>query len=336
MQFKVLAHHIQPLYISFVDLYYLHFVLALFVLLLSADRTSAQVPVNGQVFTNGLAILDSPAPQSQLHAGSNMSIAIDISGDGKLPQSASNPGSGLPTGFDTLEIYLLSYQTCLNVTVSAGTGLLAQEAGSTVKHLDWPIPSCIPAGQYNLTLYESSHINNQPLFTVTPTPIQINNSDESGSCTKNAFQYSSQVSSPPPMSAWSGHMTDSEQSARSASSSTYTSSGMMTQVTSAPGLITITLSASEGLPLAFPTVTVPVSPMTVTVVYVSLETVTASGQTDAATSIIQLTSTETRVIDPSGVGPTGFVPVNAALVANVPLGQILFLYICTFLIVWCV
>ncbi|KAA1468183.1 hypothetical protein DENSPDRAFT_377656 [Dentipellis sp. KUC8613] len=131
---------------------------------------SAQYLVNGQVFTCGLAIVDAPAPNSTYHAGSNIPIAIDVSprgrprepktesyaaasqvsGDGKLPPQAAIPGSNLATGFDSLELYLVSTQTGVNFTVSSGPGYLTQESGSTVKHLNFPLPNCVAAGQYNV------------------------------------------------------------------------------------------------------------------------------------------------------------------------------------------
>jgi hypothetical protein len=38
------------------------------------------------------------------------------------------------------------------MTVSAGPALLTGESGSTVKHLNWPIPACIPEGNYNVSI----------------------------------------------------------------------------------------------------------------------------------------------------------------------------------------
>src|ERR1700722_7591344 len=122
-----------------------------------------------------------------------------VSGDGLLSPLASVPGSGLATGFDSLDVFLVSYQTQLNITVSTGPDLLTQEPGSTVKHLNFPIPSCVPPGQYNvscipfvfvrrissfqqLTFYEESHIDDVPFFSITPLPIIINNPNLSGSC----------------------------------------------------------------------------------------------------------------------------------------------------------
>lgn len=116
--------------------------------------------------------------RSPQHAGSNLVIAVDVcrrsynharisanssqlplplqlSGNGKIDQSVFIPGSGAATRYDSLEIYLVSAQTGSNFTVSNGTGLLAQEPGSTVKHLNWPLPACMSPGVYNVS-YSSS------------------------------------------------------------------------------------------------------------------------------------------------------------------------------------
>ena len=75
---------------------------------------------------------------------------IQISGDGHLDQKASVPGSGEATRFDSLEVYLVSYPGQLNFTVSAGPDLLTREQGSTVKHFDYNVSTCVPAGTYNV------------------------------------------------------------------------------------------------------------------------------------------------------------------------------------------
>jgi hypothetical protein len=129
--------------------------------------------VNGQFFTQGLAISDAPAPASQHHTGGTLPIAIDVSGNGKLVQAASVPGSDLSTAFRSLDIYLVSAETSVNLTVSSGPQLLQGEQGSTVKHLNWPIPSCLPQGAYNLTYYEGSRIDGQVYYSITPIPISI-------------------------------------------------------------------------------------------------------------------------------------------------------------------
>ncbi|KAF8213485.1 hypothetical protein K438DRAFT_1804063 [Mycena galopus ATCC 62051] len=162
---------------------------------LVSTSVSAQY-INGQMYTNGLAIIDAPAPQNPGHAGSSLPIAIDVSGDGKLPASASSNSSD-STHFESLNIFLVSAQTNINMTVSEGPTLLLNESGSTVKHLNWIIPTCLEAGNYNLTFYETSIFNNQGFFTITPVPIPISNTSPSGQCTNlNTLQAQPQSSNP--------------------------------------------------------------------------------------------------------------------------------------------
>jgi len=144
--------------------------------LLGAHLVASQY-INGQTYTNGLAIIDAPSPSNPGHAGSPIPIAVDVSGDGKLQSAASVPGSTLSTRYDALEIYLVSSQTNINMTVSNTSDFLTGESGSTVKHLNWPIPTCIEPGNYNLTFYETSHFNGQFVFTVTPIPVPISNTN---------------------------------------------------------------------------------------------------------------------------------------------------------------
>ncbi|KAJ6519440.1 hypothetical protein C8R45DRAFT_21736 [Mycena sanguinolenta] len=183
-----------------------------FVALLFQDA-AAQAYINGQLFTNGLAIIDAPAPQNPGHVGSPsksssyfclptnadcciVAIAIDVSGDGKLPASASSNSSD-STHFESLNIYLVSSETNINITVSEGPSLLLNETGSTVKHVNWNIPTCLPAGNYNLTFYETSIFNNQGVFTITPILIPVSNGSPSGQCTGlNTLQAQPQSSIP--------------------------------------------------------------------------------------------------------------------------------------------
>jgi len=188
MQPSVLAHHPTS---------FLRFLLGFF---LCTCIASAQFTFNGQIFSNGLAIVDSPAGGSQLDAGENLAFAVDVSGDGELSPIASIPGSGLATRFDSLNVFLVSLSTQLNFTVATSPGLLTQELGSTVKHVNFDIPLCTPAGQYNLTLYEFSHIDGNPFFSITPIPLSISNPFPNGPCTTglNPVQSYPQSSSPPP------------------------------------------------------------------------------------------------------------------------------------------
>jgi len=308
---------------------------------------SAQVLSNGQIFTNGLAIVDSPQPNTPLHAGSALNFAVDISGDGRLPADASIPYSGQPTSFNALGVFLISAQTSLNVTVSNTPSLLTQEPGSTVKHLNWPIPQCLPAGQYNLTIYECSLVDGVSHFSITPIPVQIDNTSMSGNCSlaNNALFPQPQPSNPPPINPFLNP---------TYSSTLTTPSRMSTSVVqpNPAGVITVTLGptgiaypitvvGSNSETLVYQTappsgeivtlngsiiatssgpsgsgqeITVTVSPTPVTIVYVSLSTVvstlTALSQTTVETSIATSYSTTTAIMDVTN--PEQFLPVNSA------------------------
>ncbi|KAI0704929.1 hypothetical protein BC835DRAFT_1261658, partial [Cytidiella melzeri] len=147
-----------------------------------------------QGFTRGFAILDSPASNSQMHAGSSFSIAVDVSADGKLSQPEFTS-----SGIDSLNISLISSQTSFNLTVVTSPAFLQQEPGSTVKHYNLPIPSCVPPGDYNLTMYELSHIGGSQYFSISPFPITVVNEAQSGQCAGlNELLDQPQLDSPPP------------------------------------------------------------------------------------------------------------------------------------------
>ncbi len=51
----------------------------------------------------------------------------------------------------SLEVYIVSTINNVNLTVSsAGSGLVMQEPGSTVKHIDWQVATCLATGNYNV------------------------------------------------------------------------------------------------------------------------------------------------------------------------------------------
>ncbi|KAI8995515.1 hypothetical protein BD414DRAFT_243812 [Trametes punicea] len=193
--FKVLDHPfgaVSCFLLSYVQLI-LRLLLSLSFYLFATSHILAvagQDVVNGQVLTQGFAILDSPQPDSTLNAGSNADIAIQV-------PSLTNA----VTALDLLEVYLVSSVTQTNITVSSGPQLLTQEPGSDVKHIHWSVPTCLQNGPYNLTLYETSHSNGASYFAITPVPVQVNgNGGNSGSCnaTMNPLQEQPQLSSPPP------------------------------------------------------------------------------------------------------------------------------------------
>jgi len=134
------------------------------------DNAIIQV-IDGQIFGPGsyclgdfsdrrLIIVDSPQPNTPSNGipffgiwlkEGNIPIAIELSGDGVLPLSASLPGSTNPTSLLSLDIFLSSLALQLNMTISP-QNLLTQEPGSTVKHLNFEVSnySCLQAGTYNV------------------------------------------------------------------------------------------------------------------------------------------------------------------------------------------
>ncbi|KAF5390322.1 hypothetical protein D9757_002794 [Collybiopsis confluens] len=292
-----------------------HLLLLLITLVSLALRVEA-----GQGFTNGLAIIDAPNPGSPGHAGSALSIAIDvirltsstrahdpdfeyclqISGNGQLAigSDASNPASMAATHFSLLEIYLVSAETSLNVTVSNGSTLLTQEPGSSVKHLNWPVPNCIPAGNYNLTFYETSSIQGQPHFIITPIPVPIQNPNPSKNpCSQTAGIAVNSLQGQP-------------QAQNPLSQPVSPGGGQMSSTSSGPAFITITLSG----PLPFPvqptvTVTPSASPTTVFIVSMTTETVTTTGPSGFITKTITTAAWSSTVAVTQNA--EGFLPVNA-------------------------
>ncbi|EJD47852.1 hypothetical protein AURDEDRAFT_163313 [Auricularia subglabra TFB-10046 SS5] len=131
---------------------------------------------NGQYFSRGLSIVDAPNPGSPYRAGSNMPIAVDVSGNGQLSAHKD-------TSIDELHIYLVSAQTNANFSVAADDAFLSGEEGSTVKHLDFIAPECVPAGSYNLTFYEVSTYQGQSYFAITPLPVEIQSQSKDVTCT---------------------------------------------------------------------------------------------------------------------------------------------------------
>ncbi|GAD92046.1 conserved hypothetical protein [Paecilomyces variotii No. 5] len=164
--------------------------------------------VNGQVFTPGLAILDSPQPFTPL-GGDTLQVAIDISGDGELPLSSSTSTSTSPTLLHNITIFLTSYTTIHNFTISNGSTplnnpsdfvgpVLSLEPGSTVKHVTWIWPACLigngdpssrsdddnagigtgrgsARGEYNVSIHQSFRLNGTEFYTVFDLPISVTN-----------------------------------------------------------------------------------------------------------------------------------------------------------------
>jgi hypothetical protein len=125
----------------------------------ATDFTSS----NGQIYTPGLAIVDSPQPCTP-EGGDFLQIAMDMSGDGKLdwPKSSDPNITDLASQFWNVTIFLTSYEKGNNFTISNNTAgaraplgnILTQEPGSTVSHVNWlcmhPAPSCKNRGKWKL------------------------------------------------------------------------------------------------------------------------------------------------------------------------------------------
>ncbi|OBZ78717.1 hypothetical protein A0H81_00661 [Grifola frondosa] len=269
--------------------------------------------VNGQVFTNGLAVVDSPQPNTPLNAGSNMPIAIDVSGDGRLDTTS---------GIDLLELYMVSSETLQNITVSAGPELLIQESGSTVKHLNWPIPDCIPAGDYNLTFYENSHAQGNNFFSITPIPVELQNSAPSDACTSavNDLQDQPQPSSPPPSNLLP--INNAPQSTDSP----------LSTITSAQGVITVTAGASGIViePSSLPaTIVIEPSGGAPTSTSSGFTTINASRRDNGVHYNRDNSIYDRRGSDARELWVRGFLPVNAASWHSAKIPVLLIWTLCT-------
>jgi len=150
--------------------------------------------INGQIFTPGLAIVDAPQPDTP-EGGDTLQVALDISGDGHLPFPLQNGNQ--PTQIYNITLFLSSYVTGLNFTISNGTAasnnaslgdILLQEPGSTVKHVDWVWPDCLVGngppsggvdsarGVYNISIRQSFRLNSTNYYTIFDLPIAVTNS----------------------------------------------------------------------------------------------------------------------------------------------------------------
>ncbi|KAH8676265.1 hypothetical protein BX600DRAFT_198055 [Xylariales sp. PMI_506] len=148
---------------------------------------------NGQIFTPGFAILDSPQPGTPM-GGDTIQVALDITADGKLnqPPYASDSASQI----FNITIFLYSYDTQRNFTISNGTAtannaslgsIIDSEPGSTVKHVTWRWPDCLVGdgsptsstsdrGEYNISIRQNFRLNGVDHYTIFDVPISVTNS----------------------------------------------------------------------------------------------------------------------------------------------------------------
>ncbi|TCD66371.1 hypothetical protein EIP91_001420 [Steccherinum ochraceum] len=297
----------------------------------STTRLHHHTVQNGQVLTNGLAIVDSPQPNTVLHAGDYINLAVEMTGNGKLPQSALIPYSNAPNAYSTLEFYLVSAQTKINITLAVGNTLLYVEPSSTVKHVSWALPKCMGAGAYNLTAYETSTIRGVPRFSITPIPVTVQNSSPVGSCADvtNPVLPQPQPANQEPQSPWldpSFMASLTQVTTPSFPSSTQVitapSAPSMTQVVTAPSftmpsVITVTVGPTG---VAWPLSMVPTG--VATTVYIQPSAPTSMPPpvvvTSSVTSIWQTASTYTNANGGFGVAGSGEMQVFATTVTVTP------------------
>lgn len=165
---------------------------------------------NGQVFTPGYAIVDSPMPGTPLGGcmlspldrrvlspalltptSAQIEVALDVSADGVLPLGLAENS---PSLIHNITVFMYSYETGRNFTISNGTvdnslygPIMQQEPDSTVKHVKWTWPRCLvgdgqpatadsPRGIYNISIHQNFRLNNTDYYTIFDLPISVTNS----------------------------------------------------------------------------------------------------------------------------------------------------------------
>ncbi|RYO60149.1 hypothetical protein AA0113_g7032 [Alternaria arborescens] len=180
--------------------------------------TSAFTIVNGRIFTPGLGIILAPQPFTPM-GGDFLHIALDVSGDGKLPVPPRNIADPLTQVFN-FTLFLTSTVTQKNFTISNLTtstppfaDILDQESGQTVKHINFEWPECLVGdnnedegstarGDYNISIHQNYRLNGVERYTIFNLPISVTNSIQ-------RFPGASQLTTKPapgPLSANGGRM----------------------------------------------------------------------------------------------------------------------------------
>ena len=77
---------------------------------------------------------------------------MDVTANGQLPLSSPGEENDLPSMIHNVTVFLYSYDTGRNFTITNGTAteneeslgnIMEGEEGSTVKHIDWVWPQCL-------------------------------------------------------------------------------------------------------------------------------------------------------------------------------------------------
>ncbi|KAH8641924.1 hypothetical protein IG631_04865 [Alternaria alternata] len=151
--------------------------------------------------------------------GDFLHIALDVSGDGKLPVPPRNIADPLTQVFN-FTLFLTSTVTQKNFTISNLTtstppfaDILDQESGQTVKHINFEWPECLVGdnnedegstarGDYNISIHQNYRLNGVERYTIFNLPISVTNSIQ-------RFPGASQLTTKPapgPLSANGGRM----------------------------------------------------------------------------------------------------------------------------------
>ncbi|KAJ4137695.1 hypothetical protein NW768_003283 [Fusarium equiseti] len=169
---------------------------------------------NGQIFTPGFVVLDAPQPYTPL-GGDTLHVAIDVTANGKLPLSQNDGDDDTGNQIFSIEMFLYSYTTGRNFTISNGTAsannaslgeIMAQEPGSTVKHVDWVWPDCLVGdgapdvdsdrGVYNISIRQNFRYQGDDYYTIFDVPISVNNSIPESDDRPSCDELSNEILSP--------------------------------------------------------------------------------------------------------------------------------------------
>ncbi|KAF2640336.1 hypothetical protein P280DRAFT_470020 [Massarina eburnea CBS 473.64] len=154
------------------------------------DKSAFNI-VNGRIFTPGLGIILAPQPFTPM-GGDFLHIALDVSGDGKLPVPPKTIDDPLTQVFN-FTIFLTSNPLQKNFTISNITtttppfaNIMNQESGQTVKHINFEWPDCLVGdgkedfnttsrGDYNISIHQNFRLNGSTFYSIFNLPISITN-----------------------------------------------------------------------------------------------------------------------------------------------------------------
>jgi hypothetical protein len=124
--------------------------------------------------------------------GDFLHIALDVSGDGKLPVPPRSISDPMTQVYNTT-LFLTSNVLQKNFTISNITtttppfaDIMSQELGQTVKHINFEWPECLVGdgqdtqgtmrGEYNISIHQNYRLNGNNRYTIFNLPISVTNS----------------------------------------------------------------------------------------------------------------------------------------------------------------